>query len=215
MVKTICNALVITRLGQSEMTTWSETDTDAQLIGWAIAGDNEAFAQLVRRHQRSVYAYLVRRAGSPAAEDLLADVWMAAFRSRASFDTRWDSARPWLYGIARNRLRSHWARLKREESVQDDAADPWPEVDDRLAASVIVGNLSAALDSLSPEQREVLLLVAWEELTPTEIALVLGIPASTVRSHLHRARRSLLGDARGSRPPNPFTIARRIDHGCI
>jgi len=96
------------------MTTWSEMDTDAQLIGRAIAGDSEAFAQLVRRHQGPVYAYLDRRAGSPAAEDLLADVWMAAFRSRASFDTRWDSARPWLFGIGRNGLQKHWARLDRE-----------------------------------------------------------------------------------------------------
>jgi len=194
MVKEECNALVVSRLVQSEMSTWSEMDTDAQLIGWAIAGDSEAFAQLVRRHQGPVYAYLARRAGSPAAEDLLADVWMAAFRSRASFDARWDSARPWLFGIARNSLRKHWARLRKEDAVQDETSDPWPEVEDRLAASVIVGNLSAALNALSPEQREVLLLVAWEELTPTEIALVLGIPASTVRSHLHRARRSLLGD---------------------
>ena len=194
-MKEKCNALVISRLVQSEMTTWSEMDTDAQLIGWAIAGDSEAFAQLVRRHQGPVYAYLARRAGSPAAEDLLADVWMAAFRSRASFDARWDSARPWLFGIARNGLQKHWARLHREVSAEGEVSDPWPEVDDRLAASVIVGNLSAALNALSREQREVLLLVAWEELTPTEIALVLGIPASTVRSHLHRARRSPLGDA--------------------
>jgi RNA polymerase sigma-70 factor (ECF subfamily) len=120
---------------------------------------------------------------------------MAAFRSRASFDARWDSARPWLFGIARNSLRKHWARLRKEDAVQDETSDPWPEVEDRLAASDIVGNLRAALNALSPEQREVLLLVAWEELTPTEIALVLGIPASTVRSHLHRARRSLLDDA--------------------
>jgi RNA polymerase sigma factor (sigma-70 family) len=194
-VKEKCNALVISRLVQSEMTTWSEMDTDAQLIGRVIAGDSEAFAQLVRRHQRPVYAYLARRAGSPAAEDLLADVWMAAFRSRASFDARWHSALPWLFGIARNGLQKHWARLHREESGEGEVSDPWPEVDNRLAASDIVENLRAAVNALPQEQREVLLLVAWEELTPTEIALVLGIPASTARSHLHRARRSLLGNA--------------------
>jgi RNA polymerase sigma factor (sigma-70 family) len=194
-VKEKCNALVISRLVQSEMTTRSEMDTDAQLIGRAIAGDSEAFAHLVRRHQGPVYAYLARRSGSPAAEDLLADVWVAAFRSRASFDVRWDSARPWLFGIARNGLQKHWARLHREESGEGEVSDPWPEVDNRLAASDIVHNLRAAVNALPQEQREVLLLVAWEELTPNEIALALGIPASTVRSHLHRARRSLLGDA--------------------
>jgi RNA polymerase sigma factor (sigma-70 family) len=202
MMKERCNALVVSRLVQSEMSTWSETDSDAQLIDWATAGYSEAFAQLVGRHQGPIYAYLARRAGSVAAEDLLADVWMAAFRSRASFDARWGSARPWLFGIARNGLQKHWTRLRREESGEGEVSDPWPAVDDRLAASDIVGNLRAALNALSSEQREVLLLVAWEDLTPTEIALVIGIPASTVRSHLHRARRSLLGDARALSAPD-------------
>jgi RNA polymerase sigma-70 factor (ECF subfamily) len=78
---------------------WSEMDTDAQLITWAMAGDGEAFAHLVDRHQRSVYAYLARRAGAHAAEDLLADVWVAAFRGRASFDTRWESAGSNVYYV--------------------------------------------------------------------------------------------------------------------
>jgi RNA polymerase sigma-70 factor (ECF subfamily) len=178
------------------MTMWSEMDTDAQLIGWAVAGDGEAFAHLIDRHQRSIYAYLARRAGAPDAKDLLADVWVAAFRGRTSFDSRWESARPWLFGIARNSLRTRWGRRNEVSLGKEEASEPWPETDDRLSAAATVGKLSGAVNALPPVQREVLLLVAWEDLTPAEIAVVLGILPGTVRSHLHRARRSLLDTAR-------------------
>jgi RNA polymerase sigma-70 factor (ECF subfamily) len=157
-----------------------------------MAGDRGAFAQLVGRHQRSIYGYLARRAGAPVAEDLLAEVWMAAFRGRGSFDARFESARPWLFTIARNVLHSHWGtRPHGVHATGDVLSDPWPEVDDRLDAADVSDSLRAAVQALPEPQREVLLLVAWEDLTPSEVAVVLDIPAATVRSHLYRARRSL------------------------
>jgi RNA polymerase sigma-70 factor (ECF subfamily) len=70
----------------------------------------------------------------------------------------------------------------------EDRIDPWPDIDGRLVASAHLGDLKTALRALPPDDREVLLLVAWEELTPSEAAAVLGIPAGTARSRLHRAR---------------------------
>jgi RNA polymerase sigma-70 factor (ECF subfamily) len=68
-------------------------------------------------------------------------------------------------------------------------------VDDRLAAADIAETLRAAVRALPAEQREVLLLVAWEDLTPSEVAIVLDLPPGTVRSQLHRARRALAEQA--------------------
>ena len=178
------------------MTASSEMDSDAQLMGCATAGDRGAFALLVRRYQRPVYAYLARRVGPPVAEDLLAEVWIAAFRGRASFDPRFESARPWLFTIARNVLRAHWGQRHQPMGLTADVlSDPWPEVDERLAAADIAEGLRVAVRALPAEQREVLLLVAWEGLTPSEVATVLDLPSGTVRSHLHRARRALAEQA--------------------
>ena len=71
--------------------------------------------------------------------------------------------------------------------------DPWDEVIDRLdsAAAARTREMVGAVRALPPEEREVLLLVAWEQLTPAQAALVLGIPPGTARSRLHRARAAL------------------------
>ncbi len=168
-------------------------ETDAQLIDRAVDGNSNAFGEVLRRHQLPVYSYLARRAGAQAAEDLLADVWIAAYEARASFDTHWESARPWLFGIARNVLSHHWRRQRPAHDEDGRISDPWPQVDERLMAVELADELRSSLLALPPMQREVLLLVVWEELEPTEVARVLGIPPSTVRSHLRRARQALLG----------------------
>jgi RNA polymerase sigma-70 factor (ECF subfamily) len=79
-------------------------------------------------------------------------------------------------------------RADRLEGPFHLAEDPWPAVDDRLDAGHLRLALSAALAALGEDYREVVLLVAWEQLTPAEVAMALGLPPSTVRSRLHRAR---------------------------
>jgi DNA-directed RNA polymerase specialized sigma24 family protein len=75
--------------------------SDAELIGRSLAGDTDAFMEVICRHEVAIGAYLERRAGRAAAEDLLAD------------------ARPWLYGVALNRLRSYWRTRPAEDLVPD------------------------------------------------------------------------------------------------
>ncbi len=166
-------------------------ETDAQLIDRALEGNSDAFGEVLRRHQLPVYSYLARRAGAQAAEDLLAEVWITAYEARSSFDDHWESARPWLFGIARHVLSHHWRRQRPAQHEEGQVSDPWPQVDERLTAVELADDLRSALLALSPVQREVLLLVVWEELEPTEVARVLGMPPSTARSHLRRARQAL------------------------
>jgi RNA polymerase sigma-70 factor (ECF subfamily) len=94
-----------------------------------------------------------------------------------------------LYGIARNVLRAYWrARSDNGHAAADGAIDPWDDVVDRLDSAATVQALVPALRSLPAAERDVLLLVAWEQLTPAEAAAVLGVPQGTARSRLHRAR---------------------------
>jgi RNA polymerase sigma factor (sigma-70 family) len=168
-------------------------ETDGALIEWSARGRPDAFVEVVRRHEVAVHGFLARRAGRQAADDLLGEVWTRAFAGRAGFDPgRHQDARPWLYGIARNVLRAHWrTRHPAGQNVPDIAADPWDDVVARLDSAAQARTLTDALRALPPEEREVLLLVAWEQLTPAQAAAVLGIPPGTARSRLHRARAAL------------------------
>jgi RNA polymerase sigma-70 factor (ECF subfamily) len=174
--------------------------TDAELIVRSLGGNEAAFVEVVRRHARAVSAYLVRRVGRMSAEDLLSEVWLQAFASRASYDRSFADARPWLFGIARNVLRSHWRAAPQDELLAEAAQlpvvlNPWPEVEERLDIDGVLRggfeDIRRALVALAPGEREVILLVAWEELSVADAARALGIPAGTARYRLHRARLAL------------------------
>jgi RNA polymerase sigma-70 factor (ECF subfamily) len=164
--------------------------TDAELIGQSLAGDGESFVEMISRHEAVVGAYLHRRVGQSVAEELLAEVWIAAFGSRGTYDRTYDDARPWLFGVARNTLRRHWRNRRPEDLVEDlgdlaPGSDPWPAVDDRVDGGAV---LRSALAHLRPNQREVLTLVVWEELSIADAARTLGVPAGTARYAMHQAR---------------------------
>ena len=104
---------------------------DAELIARSLDGDDDAFVEVIRRHETAVGAYLARRAGREVAEDLLGEVWVAALGSRASYDRSFRDAGPWLFGVAHNTLRRHWRSRPAEEPVADMAGmasgwDPGP-----------------------------------------------------------------------------------------
>jgi RNA polymerase sigma-70 factor (ECF subfamily) len=172
-------------------------ETDEQVVGWSEAGEPAAFVELVWRHGPAVHAYLARRTGRQDADDLLGEVWLQAFKGRASYDRRCPDARPWLYGIARNVLRAHWRYVSRPmvHTVEPDSSDAWSDVDVRLDAAAQGETLRQVLTALSEDEREVLFLVVWEELTPAEVSLVLGIPQGTARSRLHRALSAFRSEA--------------------
>jgi RNA polymerase sigma factor (sigma-70 family) len=164
--------------------------SDAELIGWSLAGDREAFVGVVRRHEAAVGSYLARRAGREVAKDLLSEVWLAAFGSRSTYDRSFPDARPWLFGVARNTLRRHWRSLPADEPLPDvaDGWDPWPAVDERIDGAAAV---RTAVMSLRPAEREVITLVVWEDLSVVEAARALGIPSGSAYRYLHQARLTL------------------------
>jgi RNA polymerase sigma factor (sigma-70 family) len=147
-------------------------DSDASLVRMTASGDTAAFSELLRRHGKAIHAYLARRGGQDAADDLLAEVWVRAYAARKQYDQRWADARPWLYGIARNVLREHWRRTGTARAVGDQlgragaSEDPWPDVDARLDAAAQLSTLRGALAKLAAGDREVLLLVTWEVSLP-------------------------------------------------
>jgi RNA polymerase sigma factor (sigma-70 family) len=170
--------------------------------GGRIVGPAD-FESAFQQHFPSIYLFISRRVGTALAEDLAAETFATAYRRRASFDPERGSLRSWLYGIATNLVRNHWraeqhllaldARLLPEIDLSDssDAADQ------RVIAALLAPRLAAALGLLTRDQRDVLLLHAWAELSHEEIAAVLGIAPGTARSRLSRARASLreqLGD---------------------
>ncbi len=163
---------------------------DSKLISVASPGD---FAAIFDRHFDAVYAYLQRRIGRHVAEELAAETFLVAFDNRERYDTSRPRALPWLLGIATNLLRGHRRREVRElrayaRSASDPLLDAFEGVEERLDASEERRALVEGLDALSADERDVLLLAAWGDLSYAEIAEALEIPPGTVRSRLARAR---------------------------
>lgn len=163
------------------------TRSDADLVT-ASLHEPAAFGELFDRHARAVHAYASRRLGTDRADDVCADTFRLAFEKRAAFDGARGDVRPWLFGIATNLVRRHGRdeerRLRALGRVSPDGAAAEPA----LPASPAVG---AALAALDPGDRDVVLLIAWEDLSYEQVAAALDIPVGTVRSRLHRARRLL------------------------
>lgn len=171
--------------------------TDPPHDGRVIADSvrhRDRFAVIFDRHAATIHRYLARRVGADAAEDVLAETFLTAFRRRDRFDTARGDARPWLYGIAATLLVDH---LRREERQRRPAPfgpethEHTAEVDDRVSAQSQQARLRTGLAQLPAAEREVLLLIAWEELSYAEVAEALDIPIGTVRSRLHRARQQI------------------------
>jgi RNA polymerase sigma factor (sigma-70 family) len=172
--------------------------TDSEIIRRSLDAPS-VFAELFERHARVVGAFAARRVGSEAAEDVLSETMLVAFRRRADFDSTWESAKPWLLGIASRIVKKHradearqWrtyeASVSRGFHTSDGAID---EAAVRADASAAVRALAPRIAALAARDRETLLLYAWGDLTYEEVAVALGVPVGTVRSRLNRVRRKL------------------------
>ena len=175
---------------------------DAAVIARSMA-DPEQFAVLFHRHAPAILRYVRRRIGPHAADDVVAEAFLVAFRQRDRYDADYRDALPWLYGIASNLVGRHWrAEVRQLRLLARTGTDPVAEsFADRIDAVVSAGTakarLAGALAGLPASQRHALLLVAWGDLTYDQVATATGVPLGTVQSRVSRARKRLraaLGD---------------------
>jgi RNA polymerase sigma-70 factor (ECF subfamily) len=188
---------------------WGEPDNQEPKAGGAMpaADANERLTHLFEEHYEEVLAYCTRRIGPSDASDVAAEVFAVAWRRID--EVRWETARPWLYGIARgviaNRWRSirRWSRLNRKLAHLSSAPVETPELyyvrreQDREVVS--------ALSRLRPADQEVLRLAAWEGLSSSEMAEVLGISVAAAEQRLHRAKGRLARVLRPVPEANAFS----------
>jgi RNA polymerase sigma factor (sigma-70 family) len=162
------------------------------------------FSAIFDRHFDAIYSYLRRRLGAQLAEDLAAQTFEEAFRLRARYDPTREDARPWLYGIATNLVRNHLRQERRRLMAysrfptETASADEVDVAVSRADARALAPDVARALESLTPADRDTLLLLAWAQLSYSEISEALDIPIGTVRSRLSRARmqvRELIGQS--------------------
>ena len=175
-------------------------ERDDVLLQRAAKGDENAFTDLYRRHQASLYRYALRMTGSPwAAEEVVQDVFMTLIRQPEKYDADKGEVGAFLFGIARNRVMKHLERAPRELSLDQEAESGnsrqpadlltpavWAERRER------VEQVRDAVLSLPPEFREAVVLCELEELSYQEAAQRSGCPVGTIRSRLHRGRALLM-----------------------
>jgi RNA polymerase sigma-70 factor (ECF subfamily) len=158
---------------------------DADLITRVRKGDVEAFSHLVSRWEKRVFNYLLRLTGSPDDSlDLSQDVFLKAYQNIRKLD---DTARfgPWLFRIAHNEAYSLFRKRRPETDVEDAEfaeREPARTVHPELTIAV-----TAALDRLTPEQREAVVLKVYQGFKFEEMAEILSIPISTIKSRLYTA----------------------------
>jgi RNA polymerase sigma factor (sigma-70 family) len=163
-------------------------------VGRGEAEAEERFRALFADTVRPLLGYVLRRTAVPSdAADVVAETFLVAWRRIDDVPVGGDAARPWLFGVARRvlgnhrrgeRRRSRLGERLRQELADVVAADP-------AVRSADVGAVAAAMARLDEADREVLRLTSWEGLSPAEVAVVMGVPAATARSRLHRARNRL------------------------
>jgi RNA polymerase sigma-70 factor, ECF subfamily len=166
--------------------------TDAALIQRSLT-DPSVFAEVFDRHFESVFRFLARRVGVVTAGDLASETFARAFEGRRRYRLERDDARPWLFGIATNLLRRHRRNEVRQlrayaRTGVDPVLDGLDDADSRADAAAAGSAFADALASLRADERDVLFLYAWADLSYVEIAEALGLPVGTVRSRLSRAR---------------------------
>jgi len=134
------------------------------------------------------------RLGPDLAEDVAAETFLAAFRCRNRYNDAWPDARPWLYGIAMRQISRHRRvearRLRLLLSALPDgpAEDHSDRAAERVTAQRLGPRLAAAVAALPQQDRELLLLIAWAELSYAEAATALSTTTSAVKARLHRIR---------------------------
>ena len=177
-----------------------DREIELRLVVRLKAGDPAAFDAIYEAYRPRLFGFLVRLSRRrDVAEDLLEETWLRLVTRSATLT---DDARlgPWLFTVARN-LYFSWRRSRAVDVSRTSELDPaWPAPErgdspfEAAARRELERRVEAALARLPLRDRELLLLVGVEGLTPSEAAGVCGLPAVTLRARLHRAREKLAAE---------------------
>jgi len=184
---------------------WEDWVATSEVVGEVLAvqrGDRDAFASLLSRYQNRLYRYLLRwTRETAAAEDLFQQTWLKVLENIGRFDPK-RNFEAWLFAIAHNVAIDHLRRY-RPDSLDEAAGDDAPAAAQYRSQSpgaleqVMQGErihlVQRALEAQPAADREVLSLRFEEEMKLEEIAEVLAMPLSTVKSRLGRAFARLRG----------------------
>ena len=168
------------------------------------------FKELVQQHKTRLYRFIVNNIGyGTDAEDLTQQAFVEAakayesFRGASEFST-------WLYRIAMNLVRNYLSRAPHrrytfvDEEVLESTIADHPDPSEQMAQSQALHVLQREIDDLPEHMREVLLLVALDEVSYEEASVMLSIPVGTVRSRISRARATLRKRMEASHVPLDF-----------
>jgi RNA polymerase sigma factor (sigma-70 family) len=176
-------------------------DAESNLIARCLGGEQGAWEELVQVYTRRVYAICYRFTNSDSeAQDLTQEVFLRIFRTLGSFRAGEGSFTVWLTRLTRNLLVDHYRRTKQERvtdaieeklTVLEEKTAQHSRTDGMLAGREAGELLQTALQKLSPELREAVILRDLQEMEYREIARVLSVPEGTVKSRLNRGRAEL------------------------
>ena len=171
-----------------------QTTSDEALIERIAAGDKLAMQVLFARHQVRVYRFILRLVRDQSvAEELVGEVFLDVWRQAARFEAR-STASTWLLAIARYKALSA-LRRRTDQELDDDKAATIEDPGDSPEVSVLKKNkgevLRQCLTALTPEHREIIDLVYYHEKSVEEVAQIVGIGESTVKTRMFYARKRL------------------------
>jgi RNA polymerase sigma-70 factor (ECF subfamily) len=170
---------------------------DAGLLERTRRGDVDACSHLFARYQGPIFRYAAHMCGRDAADDVVQETFLAILRTAGRYDPARGSVGNYLFGIARHVVLGRLS-LREVTGIDGDpeelaaSADDEPTVLDCLTRAETIEAVRAAIASLPPLYREVLVLCELQELTYLDAAAIVNCPVGTVRSRLHRARALLV-----------------------
>ncbi len=171
-----------------------ERCSDTELIALANEGDPAAFEVIYERHAVAAYSLAYRMCGAASvAEDAVQDAFLSMWRNRRRYERARGEVRSWLLGIVHNcvidRLRRETAQERRgasSEGLEQRLEDP-DRIDDLVEQRERAGEVRAALQTLPPEQRQVIELAYYGGMSQREISSLLGTPVGTVKGRMRLA----------------------------
>jgi RNA polymerase sigma-70 factor (ECF subfamily) len=179
--------------------------TDSSLVTRTLSGDTNAFGELVRRYQSSVFNVCFRLLGERrSAEDLAQETFIRAYQRLDTFDQKREFG-PWIRRVSANLCYNHLQKKRVDQVTLRDEIDSaafqsndGPEA--TVSANERAEQIRTALASLPDHYRLVLELRHFQGMNYDEIAQALGLPLNTIKSHLFRARKQLAKILNENRP---------------